>query len=150
MIFFQKEDFSGLWNCIADGYVYGKYKTEKKKGIVVTVFSICYNILFDKIKGKKYYIANAIVYGEENSRFILNSKRNRSRIVVLGNSTLLQGTAEDSPKYMIRVTALLPVGDIISLINYYNGSMRYDKNIINAYEMRYDYETPENEAEHMI
>lgn len=150
MIFFQRDEDSGIWNCIADGYLVGKFKTEKTKDIVKTSFTLCYNIGLSKTGEKKYYSVEAVVYGEENARFIVSAKRNKTRLVILGNSQVIPDAKQMQSKYFVRATALIPIGDIVKLSNYYNGSMRYDKNIIEAYETRYDYTEPEKESEHMI
>ena len=148
-----QEDGDGILNVILDGYLSTGYKTERKDGIVSTIVTVCYNIIYDRFTREKTY-RNAVItaYEEENARMIAAVKRDkRGRIIVLGT------TDKNPSEYIklgslprIRATAILPITEFLKMRYYSLGAMRYDESITKAYETRYDYVTPENESDHMI
>lgn len=149
-----QEDSDGVRNVIIDGYLSTGYKTEKLEGgIVRTIVTVCYNILYDNRTREKTY-RNAVVtaYEDENARMIAAAKRDKkARFIILGTMQ------KDPEEYIrtgqlpkIRATALLNITEFWKMREYSVGAMKYDSNVTKAYETRYDYITDENESDHMI
>ena len=149
-----QEDSDGIRNVILDGYLSTGYKTEKLEGgIVRTVVTVCYNVLYDsRTKEKTYRNAVVTAYEDENARMIAAAKRDKkARFIILG--TMLKDPEEyirmgQLPK--VRATALLNITEFWKMREYSVGAMKYDSNMTKAYETRYDYTTDENASDHMI
>lgn len=149
-----QEDCDGIRNVILDGYLSTGYKTEKlEDGVVRTIVTVCYNIIYDKYTKQKTY-RNAVVtaYEEQNARMIAAAKRDKkARFIILGT------TPKDPEEYIrmgqfpkIRATAMINITEFWKMREYSVGAMKYDSDITKAYETRYDYVTGETASDHMI
>ncbi len=153
MLIVQKRA-ENLYDFLMEGYVSSGYKTEKlEDGTVRTLFTFCYDILYNKsTREKTYYNATVTAYEEDNAQMIAGVKREkRGRMIVLGN------TDRDPDDYRksgmlprMRATSIFPITEYIKMRDYMRGSMKYDSQITKAYQTRYDYETPDNESDHML
>ena len=135
MLLLQK-DSDGIRNVILDGYLSTGYKTEKMDdGIIRTIVTVCYNILYDsRTKTKTYRNAVITAYEEQNARIIAAAKKDKkARLIILG-------TAQKDPEEYIRIgqlpkiraTALLNITEFWKMREYSVGAMKYDSDITKA------------------
>lgn len=144
-----KQYNNGVWNVVADGYVYGKYYTDKKSEQDTTLFNICYYTRKKKFSNEKEFLhLSCSCIGEQNERLVRHSKFNRSRIVIMGAS-------QKDPELMtehdyVSVWVIIPVGVIVDIWDYTLGMMKQDKKLEDAVNTNYEYVTDERAEDHSL
>lgn len=144
-----KQYNNGVWNVVADGYVYGKYYTDKKSEQNTTLFHICYYTNKKKFSNEKEFLhLSCSCIGEKNERLVRNSKFKRTRIVILGVS-------QKDPEFMteqdyVSVWTIIPVDIIADIWDYSLGMMERDKKLADAVTTNYEYVTDAKAGDHSL
>lgn len=142
---------NGLWNVIADGYIYGSYHAEAFNGDDrMTTFTICYSFKTNRItREREYFSITCNAIGKDNERFIKLAKQNRTRLLVMGTSAK-DPTEEGGNETYVSVWTILPIGIISQMWEQYLGLISRDKQLESALQTNYSYVTDERAEDHMI
>ncbi|MBQ1294019.1 MAG: hypothetical protein IIY21_08265 [Clostridiales bacterium] len=142
---------NGLWNVIADGYIYGNYHSESFDGDNrMTTFTVCYSFKTNRItKEREYFNITCNAIGKDNERFIKLAKKEKTRILVMGTS-VKDPTDDNSLDAYVSVWTIIPIGIISQMWEQYLGLISRDKQLESALQTNYSYVTDERAEDHMI
>lgn len=160
MLIIQKDE-SGYRHAIASGFVTGRFKSFKNsKGFTEIYFTLVYKTMLSKNIVEKIKV---VAFGDEVVKYVQYAKRNRANLLLMGNCVIDKEETEKEreTRYMMYANVVFSPTMFVELYNYFQGSMRFDKQIekiamgLNdtdriASGIRYDYDSALNPEDHMI
>lgn len=142
---------NGLWNVIADGYLYGNYHAENFNGNDrMTTFTLCYSFKTNRItKEREYHNITCNAVGKDNERLIKLAKKNKARIIIMGTS-YKDPTEDNGVESYVSVFTVFPIAILIQIWEQYLGLINRDKVLEQVLSTDYSYVTDEKKEDHMI
>ncbi len=142
---------NGLWNVIADGYLYGNYHAENFNGNDrMTTFTLCYSFKTNRItKEREYHNITCNAVGKDNERLIKLAKKNKARIIIMGTS-YKDPTEDNGVESYVSVFTVFPIAILIQIWEQYLGLINRDKVLEQVLSTDYPNVTDEKKEDHMI